>query len=66
MSDPSPSDIGFKNKMASVWTTLKRLRTLSNRFDNDFLLLYNISESDMRHDYEKIVGPGFVSVSTTI
>ena len=52
--------------MDGILTTLKRLLTLSNQFDNDFLLLYNISESDMRHDNEKIVGPGFVSVSTTI
>ena len=27
MSDPFPSDIDFKNKMAWVWTTLKDPRT---------------------------------------
>ena len=66
MSDPSLSDIDFKNKMAAVWTTLKRLRTLSNQFDNDFLLFHEITLNDMVHDSEKIVGPGCVSVSTTI
>ena len=31
MSDPTLSDIGFKNKMSLVWTTLNALN-VSNRF----------------------------------
>ena len=33
MSDPTLSDIGFKNEMAWVWTTLKMI------FETDFLAL---------------------------
>ena len=47
MSDPTPFDIDFKNKMAWVWTTLKYAQVLGYGIDHfeklisDIFMAYN-------------------------